>query len=354
MDQPTYVEGFHDPEAVKKMTYHPFGNTGLKVSKMSLGGGPLGGIYGDTIETESIQTVHLAVKSGINYIDTAPYYGNGRSEEVIGKALKDVPRRAYYIATKVGRYEFAIERMFDFSAERVERSVERSLKLLGLDYVDVIQVHDLEFAESLDIVLKETLPALKKVVEQGKARFIGITGYNVSVLKEVVERSSVKIDLVLSYARNTMIDDTLKEYLPFFQSRGIGVINAAAVGMGMLCQERDLVAWHPAPQEMKTACEAARDYCEAAGVDLGRLAVQHSLALEGLATHLLGCINLDILKRNLQSVLVPLTPLEEQVARDVVDRFFQPLPKKHWEGVEPAKFWKKFRELQGETHKEEN
>lgn len=89
---------------------------------------------------EAIKTIHTAIKSGINYIDTAPYYGQGRSEEVLGMALKDVPREAYYIATKVGRYEKSFENMIDFSAKKTRQSVEKSLRLLGLDYVDIIQV----------------------------------------------------------------------------------------------------------------------------------------------------------------------------------------------------------------------
>lgn len=89
---------------------------------------------------EAIATVHKALKAGINYIDTAPYYGQGRSEEVLGMALKDVPRSAYYLATKVGRYNATFEGMFDFSAKKTRESVEKSLKLLGLDYVDIIQV----------------------------------------------------------------------------------------------------------------------------------------------------------------------------------------------------------------------
>lgn len=89
---------------------------------------------------EGIATVHKAVKAGINYIDTAPYYGQGRSEEVLGMALKDLPRSAYYVATKVGRYNSTYEGMFDFSAKKTRESVEKSLQLLGLDYVDIIQV----------------------------------------------------------------------------------------------------------------------------------------------------------------------------------------------------------------------
>lgn len=92
---------------------------------------------------EAIATVEKAVKSGINYIDTAPYYGQGRSEEVLGMALKNIPRSAYYVATKVGRYETTFERMFDFSAKKTRASIEKSLELLGLEYVDVIQVCNL-------------------------------------------------------------------------------------------------------------------------------------------------------------------------------------------------------------------
>lgn len=88
----------------------------------------------------AIETIRLAIRSGINYIDTAPYYGQGRSEQIIGKALKGVPREAYYIATKVGRYEVAPKKQFDFSAEKTLKSVDVSLSYLGLDYVDIVQV----------------------------------------------------------------------------------------------------------------------------------------------------------------------------------------------------------------------
>jgi aryl-alcohol dehydrogenase-like predicted oxidoreductase len=81
----------------------------------------------------------------------------------------------------------------------------------------IFQVHDIEFAPNVDIVVNETLPALQTVVEAGKARYIGVTGYPVSVLKEAIERSNTKVDTVLSYTRDTLVDDTFKRYLPFFQ-----------------------------------------------------------------------------------------------------------------------------------------
>lgn len=102
-------------------------------------------MYKQTISSEldvpgAIRTIQQAIRSGINYIDTAPWYGQGRSEEIIGLALKGIPREAYYIATKVGRYEFDVTKQMDFSAKKTRESITKSLGLLGLDYVDVIQV----------------------------------------------------------------------------------------------------------------------------------------------------------------------------------------------------------------------
>eukprot|EP00971_Amphidinium_carterae_P096582 1911594-Amphidinium_carterae.1 len=90
-------------------------------------------------EEEALRTIDLTLRAGVNYIDTAVWYGQGRSEELLGKALKSVPRHAYYIATKACRYDPDVLKQFDFSADRTLRSVDESLARLGLDYVDVIQ-----------------------------------------------------------------------------------------------------------------------------------------------------------------------------------------------------------------------
>ncbi|GFS19983.1 D-arabinose 1-dehydrogenase, partial [Elysia marginata] len=179
----TFVEGFHNEEHVKLMPYRPLGQTGMKVSALSFGASSLGSVFRTTDNTESMDVVKTCLQEGINYIDTAPWYGQGKSETVLGKVLPAVPRSSFYISTKVGRYELDPIKMFDFSAERTLRSVDESLQRLGLDYVDVIQIHDMEFAPSLDIIINETLPALQKVKDAGKARFIGITGYPLSNFK---------------------------------------------------------------------------------------------------------------------------------------------------------------------------
>jgi L-galactose dehydrogenase len=114
---------------------------------------------------------------------------------VLGKALRDVERSRYVLATKVGRYGADA---FDFSAKRVVRSVDESLARLGCGHIDLIQCHDIEFGD-LDQVVEETIPALTDLVRTGKVRFVGITGYPLSALRHVAD--GTQVDTVLSYCR---------------------------------------------------------------------------------------------------------------------------------------------------------
>ncbi len=113
------------------MEYRKLGKTGWEVSVLGYGASPLGGVFGKISDQQGIRTVHTAVDLGINFIDVSPYYGLTAAETLLGKALKEIPRRSYYLATKVGRYG-AAEKEFDFSAARVTRSVDESLRRLGV------------------------------------------------------------------------------------------------------------------------------------------------------------------------------------------------------------------------------
>ncbi|XP_043276008.1 L-galactose dehydrogenase-like [Venturia canescens] len=330
---PTYVEGFHDLEAVKAMEYRPLGKTGMLVSKLSFGGGPLGCHYGSFDEAEAIETIRYAIRQGVNYIDTAPWYGQGRSEEVIGKALQGIPREAYYVATKVGRYELDFEKMFDFSIEKTRSSLKKSLALLQLEYVDVIQVHDIEFAPSLDIIITQTLPELSKQVRDGKAKFIGITGYPISILKECVEKSNIAISCVLTYSRYTLIDETLLDFIDFFENHNIGIVNAAGVCMGMLTNNGP-PEWHPAPNEVREQCANARQCCKDHDQNLARLAVWHSMQCPKIATNLIGMQNLRDLKTNLDIMINGITDKEKEALRELREKYFSKVKGSHWEGRE--------------------
>ena len=277
------IPGFHIAERVAKMKYRSLGKTGMNVSILSMGGSAFSNIYGEYNFEETTAVVHNALKWGINYVDTAPWYGQGESEKFLGEALKGVPREAYYIATKVGRYDPEIRKMFNFRPERIKASILESLERLGLNYVDILQVHDVEFAPDIvtspdtDYVCDVVLPAMKEIKDSGLCRFIGITGYPPSVLKEIVNKSSVEIDSVLSYSRLTLNDSSLKDYFDFFQSKGVPIINASPVAMGLLTDSGPQ-PWHPAPENIKQVCSKAVKYCKEQGVDIAKLAFDFSLS----------------------------------------------------------------------------
>ena len=199
-----------------------------------MGGSGFGSVYGSYNEDVAGLAVRKAVDRGVNYVDTAYWYGQGQSELFLGKALHGIRRQNFILGTKVGRYEQDYLRMFDFSAEMVIKSAHRSLKRLQLDHVDILQIHDAEFAPSIDTILHETLPALQRLKDQGICRYIGVTSYSLSTLRQITEQSTVPIDCILSYCRLTLNDSSLSDYFNFFNSRNVGIINASPVGMGLL------------------------------------------------------------------------------------------------------------------------
>ncbi|XP_026759015.1 uncharacterized protein LOC113518337 [Galleria mellonella] len=327
------------------MRYNELGATGLKVSHISLGGAAFANIYGTFDENRSLQLIKESLKRGINYIETGPWYGQGSSERTIGKALQGVPRETYFIGSKVGRYEKETEKMFDFSAEKTEFSVDNTLNLLGLDYVDLIQVHDPTFAPDTSIILKETLPVLEKAVRDGKARYIGIADYDIDLMKEIVEESDVKISSVLSYAKSTLIDNRLQNYTKYFKSKGIGVINAAATGMGLL-SNKGPQPWHPASDDIKAICKKASEYCKAQNVELARIATWYTLNQPDIDTNICGFFNVEQLVDSIEVLDNGLTDLEKKVLAELQVRFFDKV-KFHWDGVELPVYKAKLKEILG-------
>ncbi|MDQ2732461.1 MAG: aldo/keto reductase [Armatimonadota bacterium] len=275
------------------MTYHPLGSTGLQVSALGYGASPLGSVFRSIDESEGIRTVHTAIDLGINFIDVSPYYGLTRAETVLGKALRDIPRDSFYLATKVGRYG-ADE--FDFSAQRVTASIDESLRRLQVDTIDILQCHDIEFG-SVDQVIAETLPALEALRSQGKIRFIGITGYPLKIFREVLDQ--VKVDTILSYCRYSLNDTSLETLIPYLQGKGVGIISASPLSMGLLT-ERGAPEWHPAADGVKKACAEAARHCRSQGVDLAQLAMQFALSNNAIATTLVGTASSENLQKNVE------------------------------------------------------
>jgi len=308
------------------MEYRTLGNTGLNVSALAYGGSSLGGVFREIDEAEAIQSVHVALDNGINLIDTAPYYGATRAESVLGRALREIPRDRFILGTKVGRYGAEMGD-FDFSRSCVEGSVEASLARLDVDYVDFIQVHDIEFG-NLDQIIHETLPALFRMRDLGKARFIGVTGLPLHLLREVMEQ--VEIDQIQSYCHYCLNDSALTEFLPYFKARGVGIWNSAPLAMRLLSNEGP-PAWHPAPPLVREKCAEAARHCRERGADIGRLALQYSLANPDIHTNILGTASPA---RVLENIRQAEQPLSEELLAEVL-RILEPIHNVTWPSGRP-------------------
>lgn len=284
------------------MRYTELGKTGLKISNLSFGASSLGSVFHETKEQESIRAVETAIEGGINFIDVSPYYGYYKAETVLGKALKRIPRDKYFLSTKVGRYGKDGINSWDYSAKRATESVYESMERLNVDFIDLINVHDIEFQASmpggLQKVVDETLPALVELKKKGVVGYIGITDLQLENLKWVVEHSEGMVESILNFCHYCLNDDKLVDFLDYFESKGVGIINASPLSMGLL-SSRGAPAWHPAPKPLAEACAKAARYCEAKGYPIEKLAIQYSVSNPRIAGTLFSSANPENVKHNL-------------------------------------------------------
>lgn len=283
------------------MEYREIGRTGMKVSALSFGASSLGSVFRETKEGEAVAAVHTAVDSGMNFIDVSPYYGHYKAETVLGKALREIKRDKYYLSTKVGRYGKDGVNTWDYSARRATESVYESMERLGVDHIDLINVHDIEFAD-LHQVVDETLPALVALRDKGVVGHVGITDLQLENLQWVIDHVAPgTVESILNFCHFTLNDDKLLDYLDYFEQRGIGVINASPLSMGLLSR-RGVPAWHPAPKSLVDACRRAVEYCDAKGYPIEKLAMQYSLSEPRIATTLFSSANPENVAKNIAFV----------------------------------------------------
>ncbi|HBG58480.1 aldo/keto reductase [Proteiniphilum sp. UBA1028] len=295
------------------MEQREIGKTGMKVSALSFGASSLGGVFHSLREEEGIEAVHTAVDNGINFIDVSPYYGHLKAETVLGKALKKIDRSRYYLSTKVGRYGKENKNMWDYSAKRSIESVYESMERLHVDYIDLINVHDIEFAD-LDLVCRETLPALVELRDKGIVKHVGITNLTLRHFVYVIEHVPAgTVESVLSFCHYTLNDDSLTDYLDFFEQHHVGVINASPFSMGLLT-ERGAPDWHPAPEQLKIICKKAADFCKSKGESIEKLAVQYAVSNPRIATTLFSTTRSSSVLKNIAWAN---EPLDRELLEDV-------------------------------------
>ncbi len=291
------------------MEKRTLGKTGLELPILSFGASSLGAEFRSVQLDEIFESVRVALELGLNFIDTSPFYGRGMSEVLLGIALREVPRDQYTLCSKLGRYDVG---HFDFSAKRVVESVDVSLHRLGTDHLDIILCHDIEFVP-LQQIIDETLPALRRIQQSGKVRFVGISGYPMKIFDVV--SSQAELDCILSYNQYTLQNTRLAdELVPKLKAKNIGVMNAGPFAARLLTNAT-LPVWFRDSKEVQAAARQAAEYCQKRGVDIAQLALQFSCANQDMATTIAGSANPNNIRKWVQWLE---SPVDTELMSEVI------------------------------------
>jgi aryl-alcohol dehydrogenase-like predicted oxidoreductase len=306
------------------MKYRILSNTDLEVSALSFGASSLGSVFREIDKEEGIRTVHAAVDMGINLIDVSPYYRLTKAETVLGEAIKEISRDRFILSSKAGRYG-ADE--FDFSKKRIIRSVDESLKRLNTDYLDILLLHDIEFG-LFDQVIEDGIAAQLQLKDQGKIRYMGVSGLPLKIFDMVLAKTD--LDVILSYCHYSLNDTSLLDLVPLLDKHKVGLINASPLSMGLLSM-RDVPEWHPADAEIKQACRRAAEFCSKKDKDISKLAIQFSAANEEIPTTLVSTASLTNIQKNVGWIH---EPMDLELLQDVLD-ILSPVHNKTWPSGRP-------------------
>ena len=294
------------------MQTRPLGKTGLRVPILGFGASSIGQEFRQVNLDEALNSVRVALECGLNFIDTSPFYGRGMSEVLLGLALRGLPRNTYTLCTKLGRYDL---QHFDFSARRVAESVDVSLHRLGTDHLDIVLCHDVEFVPMQQIV-EETIPALRKIRQQGKVRFIGFSGYPQKIFRFICDQTDV--DCVLSYNQYTLQNTRFAdETVPYLKARGIGVMNAGPFSARLLTNA-PLPKWLKEPEAVKAAARKAEELCSKRNTNIAKLALQFSAAHPDIATTITGSANAENIRKWAKWLA---EPMDQPLLAEVLDIF---------------------------------
>ncbi|MFB7919103.1 aldo/keto reductase [Streptomyces sp. NPDC056061] len=283
----------------------PLGRSAVQVTELAFGAAGIGNLFTPVTDTEAEQAVHAAWEAGVRYFDTAPHYGLGLSERRLGAALRSRPRSEYVVSTKVGRVlvptpgatgddlanGFAVpatyRRRWDFSAHGVRRSIEDSLRRLGLDRIDVAYLHDPD--DHLDRALDEAYPEMARMRDEGTVGAIGVGMNQAAPLARFVRETD--LDTVLLAGRYTLLDqDGFTELLPLAADRGVGVVIGGAFNSGLLADPRPGATFDytTAPLDLLSRALDLKASCERHGVPLRAAALRFPFGHPAVASVLVG------------------------------------------------------------------
>jgi D-threo-aldose 1-dehydrogenase len=294
------------------------GDTGVRVTEVGFGGGPIGGLFHEVSNEDAQAALAAGWDAGIRYYDVAPHYGLGRAEREFGEFLRAKPRDEFVLSTKVGRVLvpqepdgldlenlFAVpadhRRVWDFSRDGVRRSLEDSLERLGLDRVDVLLLHDAE--EHFEEALRDGYPALAELRSEGVIGAIGAGMGDEALLTRLVRETDV--DVVMQAGRVTLLNQSgLDELLPLCAERGVSVLAAAPFNSGILANPRpsedSSFGYRRVPQDVLEKARRIAEVCESHGVTLPQAAMALPLLQPTVAAVVLGMRSVAEVRANLE------------------------------------------------------
>lgn len=287
------------------MKYRELGHSGLSVSVLSYGASALGNVYREIDDASGIATVHYALEQGINYIDVAPAYGGTKAEIVLGKALEGISRDSYYLSTKVGKYcnygSYGND-IFDYSEVRIRQSLKESRERIGVDYFDIVFLHDIEYhnRKYISQALGEGVETLKRLKKEGQIGAFGLSTYPMDLWKKVV--NEVELDVIMSHNHFCLSDQLILDLLPETQRKGIGIVNSSPLACGLLTT-RGAANWHPASEDDKETVKRAVRFCQQNHFSLESLAVQYAVSHPNIPTTLTTSADKHHLKESIESAL---------------------------------------------------
>ncbi|MDP9380230.1 MAG: aldo/keto reductase [Chloroflexota bacterium] len=268
-------------QTTSELPKHPLGPTGLMVTPLCVGCAPLGDMedtFGYSVpEEQAVAMLRTVFDSPINFIDTAASYGDGEAERRLGAVLEGIGRlpEGYVLMTKADRDL----QTGDFSGEQIRRSVERSLRLLGLDQLQVVHLHDPEHSTFEEIMAPGgAVEVLLRFKEQGIIGHVGVAGGPIDVMTRYVETGA--FDLLITHNRYTLVSQVAAPLLDLGASRGMAVLNAAPYASGILAKGPESgarYAYQEAPPEVVERVRKMSQACARHGVPLAAAALQFSM-----------------------------------------------------------------------------
>jgi D-threo-aldose 1-dehydrogenase len=292
----------------------PLGRTGLRVTRLGFGGASIGGLFSAVSDEDAVATVEHAWELGIRTFDVAPLYGFGAAERRMGLGLRGRPRDEFVIETKVGRLVRQLDAIpagadvddqdanyaraepvglvFDYSADGVRRSIEESLKRLGLDSIDIALIHDPD--DHWEAAIDGAWPALARMREEGTIRAVGV-GMNQSAMLARFAREG-DFDVFLLAGRYTLLDqEALGDLLPLCVARGIAVFVGGVMNSGVLADPRpgSRFNYHPAPAAVVERARRLAAVCDRHAVPLRAAAIQFPLAHPAVRSLIAGVRRID-------------------------------------------------------------